>query len=226
MKGVFITATDTGVGKTIITALLGRSLISKLGQNQVDIWKPVQSGTSVEALDSDGALLHKLSGLPGDASERVGATYADAVAPWVAARRVGKEVPYAQLVAKSRERLEERFCFIEGAGGLLVPLTAFHTIADFAKDIQLPILIVARPGLGTVNHTLLTIEVARAHGLQILGVVLNGVTAEHEERAIRENVEMIERFGQVAVVGVVPWLTEHEIEAGHPVFEHILGRIL
>jgi dethiobiotin synthetase len=73
---------------------------------------------------------------------------------------------------------------------------------------------------------LLTIEVARARGLRVLGVVINGVTAEHEEQAISENVEMIERFGQVAVVGVVPWLTESEIEAGHPVFEHILGRIL
>jgi dethiobiotin synthetase len=122
--------------------------------------------------------------------------------------------------------LEERFCLIEGAGGLLVPLTESHTIADFAGDLQLPILIVARPGLGTVNHTLLTIEVARARGLRVLGVVINGVTAEHEEQAISENVEMIERFGQVAVVGVVPWLTESEIEAGHPVFEHILGRIL
>lgn len=226
MKGVFITATDTGVGKTIITALLGRALISKLGQTKVDIWKPVQSGTSLDSPDADSALLHKMSGLHGVANDRVGTTYLHALAPWVAARRVGEEVPYAQLIVEARKRLEDRFCFIEGAGGFFVPLTASHTIADYISDMQLPILIIARPGLGTVNHTLLTIEAARTRGLHILGVVLNGVTAEHEEQAISENVEMIERFGQVAVVGVVPWLTEQEIEAGHPVFEHILGRIL
>jgi dethiobiotin synthetase len=235
MKGVFVTATDTGVGKTIVTGMLAKALgakpllgnAGKRGQAPgYDVWKPVQSGTSVDAQDSDGALLHRLSGLAGDASERVGATYLAPLAPWVSARREAKEVPYAQLVIQARRRLEERFCLIEGAGGLLVPLTESHTIADFAGDLQLPILIVARPGLGTVNHTLLTIEVARARGLRVLGVVINGVTAEHEEQAISENVEMIERFGQVAVVGVVPWLTESEIEAGHPVFEHILGRIL
>ena len=81
MKGVFITATDTDVGKTIFTALLGRSLIAKLGSNQVDIWKPVQSGTSLNSPDSDSAKLHKLSGLNGEATDRVGPTYLHALGP-------------------------------------------------------------------------------------------------------------------------------------------------
>jgi dethiobiotin synthetase len=87
-------------------------------------------------------------------------------------------------------------------------------------------LVVARPGLGTVNHTVLTVEAIRARGLHVIGVVLNGVLPDMDEQALHENKEMIERFGDVPVLGQVPWLDEQQREAGHPVFDAIWGRIL
>lgn len=228
MNGIFITATDTGVGKTIVTGMLAKALIrtGKLGNLSIDVWKPVQSGAELHSEDADSSMLHRLSGLSGDSSHRVGSTYQLPLAPWIAARRVGEVVPYDDLLVESRKRLQQRFCLVEGAGGVFVPLTERHTLLDFAMELELPVLIVARPGLGTVNHTLLTIEALRSRKLSILGVVINGVTDQHDSLAVEENIEMIEKFGRVKVVGVVPYLQEQEMNEGHPVFEHILGRIL
>lgn len=229
MRGIFITATDTDVGKTIVTGLLARALRGRQSEltKPVGVWKPVQSGAhSADAEESDSGRLQKLSGLDVDAHSLNGANFTLPLAPWMAARRVGLDVPYAALVEESKRRLDEQFCLVEGAGGVQVPLTADHTVLDLMQELALPVLVVARPGLGTVNHTVLTVEAIRARGLHVLGVILNGVQPEMDEQAIQENIEMIERFGQVPVVGQVPWLDAHSREAGHPVFDAILGRIL
>lgn len=229
MRGIFIAGTDTDVGKTVVTGFLARTLRGRHSEldKPVGVWKPVQSGApSADAEESDSGRLQKLAGLKVDARTLNGVNYALPLAPWMAARRVGQVVPYATLVEESMRRLEEQFCFVEGAGGVHVPLTADHTVLDMMQELELPVLVVARPGLGTVNHTVLTVEAIRARGLQVIGVILNGVRPDMDEQAIQENIEMIERFGQVAVLGQVPWLDAHSREAGHPVFDAILGRIL
>jgi dethiobiotin synthetase len=222
MKGIFITATDTGVGKTVVTGLLARTSPIR----PVDVWKPVQSGENLQSSEADHQRLHQLAGMPGEASRRVGVSFELPYAPWIAARRIGQVVPYEALIQEAKSRIAHQFCLIEGAGGVHVPLTADKSILDFAQALALPCLVVARPGLGTVNHTVLTVNALRDSGLHVLGVIVNGHTANMEQQAIEENIEMIERFAQVRVLGVVPWLEPSQLETGHPVFEQIWGRIL
>jgi dethiobiotin synthetase len=224
MRGIFITATDTDVGKTVVTGLLAKTLRTREAEldKPIGVWKPVQSGApSAEDGSSDSARLQKLAGLDVEPQQLNGVNYALPLAPWMAARRVGQEVPYAQLLAETNRRLDEQFCLIEGAGGVHVPLTAEHTVLDLMQAVELPVLVVARPG-----HTVLTVEAIRGRGLQVIGVILNGVQPDMDEQAIQENREMIERFGNVTVLGQVPWLDEEQREAGHPVFDAIWGRIL
>jgi dethiobiotin synthetase len=96
---------------------------------------------------------------------------------------------------------------VEGAGGLMAPLAEAWTCADLAAALELPLLVVARPGLGTVNHTVLTVLAARQRGLDPVGVVLNGLRPETDASA-QTNAELIEAFAGVPVLGVTPWLDE------------------
>ena len=103
---------------------------------------------------------------------------------------------------------------VEGIGGLLVPLAENFTVADLAKQINLPLLIVARPGLGTINHTLLTIEVARSRGLRVAGVVINSYVADTASLAEETNPEAIERVSGVKVLALVPRDLETNVHKG------------
>ena len=132
-------------------------------------------------------------------------SFAAPLAPLVASQLEGRPIE-ADVVLESVAELARRHdvLVVEGAGGLLVPVGEDWTIADLAGWLGLPLVLVARAGLGTVNHTLLTLEAARARGLEVAAVVLNGRSAETDTSA-DTNPELIERFGGVAVCSV-PWL--------------------
>jgi len=167
--------------------------------------------------------LKALTGV-GDAPEDiVGCAFAAPLAPLVAARLEGVAIDAARLVA-GVEALSERHgvTLVEGAGGLIVPLADDYTIADLAAALALPVLVVARPGLGTVNHTALTVSVARSLGLDVVGVVLNGAGPE-TDASVFTNTELIETFAAVPVLGVTPWL-DGELDAErvmHLVIDHL-----
>jgi dethiobiotin synthetase len=211
-KGIFITGTDTDVGKTQVTAGLAAALHrwqittrSDVDFRPITLWKPVQTGVQLGSVHADSYRLWKGSGLPVIEEEIASYTFPDPAAPWIAARRASETIVFEELVDEGRRRLEHPgLCLIEGAGGLLVPLTDCTTIADLAGSLGLPLLIVARAGLGTVNHTLLTVAYARQIGLPIAGVILNGYR-KGQEASLQENKEMIERFGGVSVLGCLPW---------------------
>ncbi|MCZ8523063.1 MULTISPECIES: dethiobiotin synthase [Paenibacillus] len=220
-KGLFVTGTDTEVGKTWVTSALAAAIVQRLQPDKdrdnvrrsipLGIWKPVQSGTSLEDPKSDSARLVRGSGVEQTETETVSITLLAPLAPWMAAVHENKYISWDELVAEGKRRMTVvPRLLIEGAGGLLVPLTEQHMVADLAAAMKLPLLIVARAGLGTVNHTLLTIEAARYRGLTIAGVLLNGYR-EGEERAVDENILMIESFGAVRVWGALPQLDEEPV---------------
>ena len=176
MRGLFITGTDTGVGKTHVACAIVREL--QAAGHRVGAYKPVCSGARINAdgrtvWDDVEALREALGS--GIAEEQISPQrFAAPLAPPIAARQEGQAVDVEEL--QRGLVWWQTHCdvvVVEGAGGLLCPLTDDQSLADLAARFQFPLLIVARTGLGTINHTLLTIEVARSRGLRIAGVVLN-----------------------------------------------------
>jgi len=201
MKGLFVTGTDTGVGKTVLTA--GVALALRARGYSVGVVKPVQSGAAATDPDGDAMLLKRWAGVEEPAEAIAPYSFAAPVAPLVAAQLEGRVVDRADVIERVR-RVGERYevVIVEGAGGLLVPVGEDWTVADLALELALPLLVVARAGLGTVNHTALTVLTARALGLDPLGVVLNGAGDESSDR----NAELIERLADVPVLGRTPLL--------------------
>ena len=206
MSGFFVTATATGVGKTFITAALAKALRGR--GRDVAVFKPVQSGARADDPSGDAALL---------GADCVYA-FAAALAPLVAARAEGRTIELEPILARAGELAREHeLLLVEGAGGLLVPLADDLDIADLAAALGLPLVVVARAGLGTVNHTLLTIEAAKARGLEIAGVVLNGKNDE----STAGNAALSEAGSGVRVLAQVPRLADPADAAGY--FDELLG---
>jgi dethiobiotin synthetase len=205
--GLFVTATDTEVGKTVVTAGLALALQER--GVRVGVMKPVQSGHMADDPEGDGGRLQRWTGVEVEPGEIVPYSFSLPVAPWIAARTAGVVIDKAGLVRRIRA-MAERYdlLLVEGAGGLLVPVGPDWTMADLAVELGWPLIIVARPNLGTVNHTVLTLEAARHRGLHPLGVILNGYREGDRDPSLEANPGMIERFGRAPVLGRIPWLEE------------------
>jgi dethiobiotin synthetase len=200
MRGLFVTATDTGVGKTILSAAL-LAAISAAGE-RVSAHKPVVTGLEEPAgpWPPDHELLATIAGMtPEDVAPL---RYGPAVSPHLAAQLAGEPIDPANLVAHAQKAgAAETTLIVEGVGGLLAPLADDYTVRDFAVALGLPLLIAARPGLGTINHTLLTLEAARVAGLDVRAVVLTPWPEQPSELE-RSNRETIARMGDIEVVGL------------------------
>ena len=187
MQGFFVTGTDTDVGKTIVSAWL----VARLG---ACYWKPVQAGNHPE---TDSAIVRRLTGVPPDRILPEAYVLPEPIAPHEAARRAGVVIDMQKLVPPPCDRP----LVVEGAGGLMVPLNDTALVIDLATELHLPIILVARSTLGTINHTLLSLEATRRRGLTLAGVVVNGPETPHNRAAI-------ERYGQVEVIAEIPWLDQ------------------
>lgn len=171
--GYFITGTDTGVGKTLVACGIVRGLRAR----GIDVagMKPIETGVSAEGPLDALALRH--AGGNRDAIEDIcPLRFALPAAPTVAARAEGRAVEI-WAIERAYQRLKARHdcVIVEGAGGLLVPATEDLSMADLARSLDLPLIIVARASLGTINHTLLTLEAAVERGLDVVGVVISHV---------------------------------------------------
>lgn len=198
-RGLFVTGTDTGVGKTFVAAGLA-ALLRRRGID-VGVMKPISTGGSPS---EDALMLARAAGAD-DAMEEINPVcFPEPLAPTVAARRCGGTVEL-EKVWRAFHAISRRhkFIIVEGIGGLLVPLAEGLAVADLAKGMGLPVLIVARAGLGTINHTLLTIEAARSRGLRVAGVVLNQAEPGAWGASEETNAGEIEAHGGVAVLGVI-----------------------
>jgi dethiobiotin synthetase len=210
MRGLFVTATDTGVGKTeVACALVSGARAAGLDAGAM---KPAQSGvTPGEAGDAER--LREAAG-GSDPLELVCPYRFEApLAPGVAARLAGVEISLARLLEAARALSSRHAALVvEGAGGLLVPLTPTQTYADLAVALGLPVLVVARAGLGTVNHTALTLEALRARGLVVAGVVLNR-TVPGDDPSVPHNAAEIERLTGARVLATLPYLRDIDARA-------------
>jgi dethiobiotin synthetase len=194
MNGLFITGTDTGVGKTVVAAACMHRF---RGSSALQYWKPVQTGIE---LDDDTATVRRL-GLCEEAEiDGSGIRLPRPVSPHLAARLAGERIELDLLVSAFRTAPDGRSRLIEGAGGTLVPLNDTQTMADLIAELGLPVLVVARSALGTINHTLLTLEALRNRSLPVAGVVMTGAPDAENRRAI-------EYYGNITVVAVMPRLS-------------------
>jgi dethiobiotin synthetase len=190
MAGVFVTGTGTEVGKTVVAGAIARTAAEK-GQ-RVRVFKPAVSGLDeVDAAGPDHEFLRRAAGSEQSDDEIAPYRYGPAVSPHLAAALIGGPIDPKRLrdgVAAAAQGAD--LLVVEGVGGLLVPLRADYLVRDFAVDLGLPVVVVASPGLGTINHTLLTIESVRAAGLDPALVVLNPWPAEptHLEESNRETI--------------------------------------
>jgi len=170
LRGFFVTGTGTEVGKTVVAAVIARSLLA--AGARVAVFKPASSGLE-EGSEPDHALLRRASGSTQSDDEIAPYRYHEPVSPHLGAELAGGQIDPAWLIAAARRASGRADALVvEGVGGLLVPLTLGYLVRDFARELGLPVVIAADPGLGTINHTLLTIEAARAVGLEPKLVVL------------------------------------------------------
>jgi len=205
MRGLFVTATDTGVGKTEVACALLRGLRAR-GVDAAGM-KPAQSGVS-PGEPSDADRLLAAAGGADPAALVCPYSFAAPLAPGVAARLAGQEIALSRILDAARAlAARHAFLVVEGAGGLLVPLTPRETYADLAVALGLPVLVVARAGLGTVNHTALTVEALRARGLAIAGVVLNRA-APGADPSEPHNAAEIERLTGARVLCALPFVAD------------------
>ena len=205
-RGLFITGTDTGVGKTIVTAALARVL--REGGRDVGVMKPVATGCvhRREGLVSEDAeFLAHAADAPEPLEEINPVRLAEPLAPTVAAARANIELDFAPVWAAWRRlRDAHEVLLVEGIGGILCPVTRKMFVADMAVRFALPVLIVARPNLGTINHTALTVEAVRSRGLEVAGIVINRYNRDTEDVAEMTAPDEIQRATGVAVLGLVP----------------------
>lgn len=197
-QAIFITATDTGVGKTIVTAALGLAL-QKQGFN-VGVMKPFQCS------GNDAQFLVKTLGLKDD-MKLVNPYYADEpLAPSVAFKRKKEEINLKRVFAAYQE-LKKRhdILLVEGAGGLLVPIKGDYLVVDLIKDLNIPAIIVARAGLGTINHALLTEKYARDANIDVLGVVINGYKGNN--LAEKTNPKVLEELLATPLIAILPFVS-------------------
>lgn len=188
-----MTGTDTGVGKTVVCA----ALLHRLRRERaVRYWKPVQTGIEE---DDDTQTVKRLAGCSPREVFNAGVRLPRPVSPHLAARLSGTTIALDDLLTLASAQPASEFWIVEGAGGALVPLNAEALIVDLATRLALPIVVVTRTTLGTINHTLLTIEALRARLLPIAGVVMVG-------NPNPDNREAIEHFGRVSVIGELPVL--------------------
>lgn len=207
VKGYFITGTDTDVGKTIVAGGLA-ALYKKQGLN-VGVMKPIATGCKRvnNRLVSDDAVFLKLSAEIEDEYELINpVSLEQPLAPSVAARLSNTKID-TDKINTAYDTLCERheYIIVEGIGGLLVPIDEYYFIVDLATEMELPLIVVCRPTLGTINHTLLTVSYAREHGLEVKGIVVNE-SAENCDAVVKKtNIDEIKRLTGLPVLGIIPF---------------------
>lgn len=185
-QGFFVTGTDTGVGKTIASTWLSLHTSSLY-------WKPIQTGISVDPMDRD--MVAEIIGI--EQTLPTPFVYKEPLAPLHAAEIENTTVPIEDIVLPQGDHS----LVVEGAGGVMVPITSTFFMTDLMAKLNLPIVVVARTTLGTINHTLLTLEALKRRSLPVAGIIFIGPNNTHGQRAI-------EHYGDVPIIGHIPILDD------------------
>jgi len=200
-RGLFITGTDTGVGKTIVAA----SLVASLRHSGFDmgVMKPIETGFSLRS--SDAVFLKKIAAVKDSLDSICPYRLKHPLSPFTAAKMENVSIGFERIARAYGELLQNhQALLVEGAGGLLVPITREKMMADLALYLKLPVLIVSRTGLGTINHTLLSVEAARKRGVEVAGVIFNHL-GPRRGLAEKTNPSVIRHFLDVPILGEIPY---------------------
>ncbi len=226
-KGIFITGTDTGVGKTIVSAAIIRALVKK--GIKVGAMKPVETGcarTEIRSeneslIPSDGMFLKEMAEMDDAIDLIVPVRYEHPLAPMVAADLENRPVDLDHIY-RAYNILSEKYEFmiVEGAGGLLVPITRIknkkekaYYMSDFTKDLKIPMIIVTRPVLGTINHTLLTINESIREGINVVGIVINYSHKAENTAAEKTNPDVLRELSPAPILGILPYVEDIKLKS-------------
>ncbi|MBF0564941.1 MAG: dethiobiotin synthase [Nitrospirae bacterium] len=232
MKGFFITGTDTGVGKTVVTALLG--ILLRNEGHRITVLKPIETGcTSRESyrenslegdlVPEDGAFLKSVLGLDQELDDITPFRFSLPLAPLAISQLSGKAINVESLRSILRSAINKchdavstvagEILLIEGIGGLMVPITERYFVYHMIEDSGLPAILVAGNKLGAINHTLLSIEFLSKRGIKTAGIIINNASPDNNDPSKETNPGIIERLSPVPVIGTVPFLPSVDINS-------------
>jgi dethiobiotin synthetase len=223
-KGFFVTGTDTGVGKTIITAALIKAA-HILGFKACGM-KPIETGCkraenrrqqtanregNNSLIPSDGTFLREITGTGESIDLITPIRFENPLAPLPASEIEDKPIDLDKIKTAYKE-LSNRYdiIIVEGIGGLLVPILRDYFVVDLARDFGLPLIIVSRPGIGAINHTMLSVRYAIKEGLTVAGIIINYTRPPESTLAENTNPEIIRRLSPTPVIGIFPYLKDLE----------------
>ncbi|HRU15419.1 MAG TPA: dethiobiotin synthase [Anaerohalosphaeraceae bacterium] len=214
--GLFVTGTDTGVGKTLVAGGIAH-LLAQEGL-KVGVFKPVATGCRLTPegwVSEDARFLSACAEADWPMEVINPAAFQIPAAPIVCSRLENRPVDYERIAQAYRQLcMQSDAVIVEGIGGVMVPLTETETILDLAVEFDLPTLVVARPQLGTINHTLLTIKAIRDAGLPLAGVVISGYDAAEADESEKISPEIIAQIGQTTVFAVIGYDEQASVEEG------------
>ena len=211
-KGFFITGTDTGIGKTVITAALIKTA-NLLGFRACGM-KPIETGCLREGdvlIPSDGMFIKTIAHMGESVNYISPCCFENPLAPLPASEIEGISVNF-EKIKRAYAELSQKYdvVIVEGLGGLLVPITGDYFVLDLARDFGLPVIVVSRPGLGTINHTMLTVNYAINAGLVVAGIIINYSLPSEGTSAENTNPEVLKKISPVPIVGIFPHLKDLE----------------
>lgn len=205
LRGIFITGTDTGVGKTYIGAGIAATL--RASGVDVGVMKPVETGCAMrkgKLIPTDALHLARAAGNEDPLDLINPYRFRIPLAPSVAAAMERRRISIQRIRRSFRELVRRHdFLIVEGAGGIMVPLSGKYLYLDLAADLGLPVLVVARPGLGTINHTLLTISALRSADVPISGIVINYSRNERQGPAERTSPQVVNKLSGAPILGII-----------------------
>jgi dethiobiotin synthetase len=215
VKGFFVTGTDTGVGKTIITAALIKA--SNLLGFRTCGMKPIETGCLREGdilIPSDGILIKTIAHMEETVNHISPCCFEEPLAPLPASEIEGTAVNF-EKIRKAYAELSQKYdvVIVEGIGGLLVPIRKDYFVLDLARDFGLPIIVVSRPGLGTINHTMLSVNYAIEEGLTVAGIIINYSRPPQGSPAENTNPDVIKKISPIPIIGIFPYLRDLETAA-------------
>lgn len=215
-NGLFITGTDTGVGKTVVTA--GLAMLLRAQHQSVGVMKPIQTGCRLvngKPFPDDTKILLRAAGTKDPLELVTPYRFHSPLAPLVAGR-IERERILPSKILRAYRRLKRRHSFIlvEGIGGILVPITKKDRVLDLIRLLDLPLLIVARSGLGTLNHTLLTVHQARQTGIPIVAILLNTSEPRKQGPAEKTNPGILAELTGLPVFGPIPFIEGLQFNEG------------
>jgi dethiobiotin synthetase len=209
-RGFFITGTDTGVGKTVIAA----AIIKMIRARGISVcgMKPVETGCSRSGsclCPSDGTFLKKAAGMEETLNLITPYCFETPVAPSLASEMEGRPVSIDVILEKFHLLLKRyHAAVVEGVGGILVPMKRDYFVIDLIREMKLPLIVVSRPSLGTLNHTLLTVNFALKQGIAVAGVIINFTRPPDETVAENTNPLLLRQLSPVPLIGVFPYLRD------------------